>query len=309
MNRLDPTVHKVLIVDDEQDMIAVTKLGLKGLSYGGKKLEFLDVDTGAATVQALRDDPSIAVILLDVVMEDNHAGLDACKAIREELGNHTVRILLRTGQPGAAPEKETIDAYDIDGYLPKAELTTNRLYTAVRTALKAWEELVELERHRAVLTEIHQLALSLHSYDSLDSSLNRLASAAVAICPVAMAVLQVEVIDAGGDSTTHLIYPNTNDDAVAARAAADEVVRQIAGLPQTTTATAPSQVGDGVYVPISIHHGLGRGWLFLSGCDLDDLTGKALALLAAHAGNALYSTIAQRNLEARDENVFDETGV
>jgi hypothetical protein len=74
------------------------------------------------------------VILLDVVMETDTAGLDLCAAIRGELGNPLVRILLRTGQPGIAPEQHTIDTYDIDGYLAKTETSSARLYTAVGCA-------------------------------------------------------------------------------------------------------------------------------------------------------------------------------
>src|SRR5262249_59490184 len=142
----------VLIVDDEPDIHAVTRLSLRGLRYRNREVKFISASSGAEAVAIVKSRPDVAVMLLDVVMESASAGLDACRTIRDELGNRFVRILLRTGQPGAAPEKQTIDEFDIDGYLPKAELTTNRLYAAVRTALKAWEELIELERHRDLLT-------------------------------------------------------------------------------------------------------------------------------------------------------------
>src|SRR5262249_7285539 len=146
-----PEKYYVLVVDDEPDVLSVTHLSLRGLSYHGREVEFLAAASGQETVQIIQAHPEVAVILLDVVMETMSAGLDACRAIRTDLGNRFVRILLHTGQPGAAPERETIDEYDIDGYLPKAELTTNRLYAAVRTALKAWEDLSHLERHRHYL--------------------------------------------------------------------------------------------------------------------------------------------------------------
>lgn len=309
MTSLSTDIYKVLVVDDEQDMISVTRLGLKGMAYAGRSLELLSTDSGEGAVNALREDPNIAVVLLDVVMENNRAGLDACKTIREELGNTTVRILLRTGQPGAAPEKETIEAYDIDGYLPKAEMTSVRLYSAVRTALKAWEELMELQRHRNVLSEIHQLALSLHSYETLNSTLQRLAGAVSVICPAPLTVMMLEDIDTAGDAATHILAPHSMGDQIAAQAATDEIVKRFASTSETRGATGPAQLEDGIYVPLNVHRGLGRGWIFLKGAKLDDLSRKALDLLAAHAGNALYSTIAQRNLEARDSAVFEETGV
>jgi CheY-like chemotaxis protein len=145
---------QVLIADDEPDVYTITQLALKGLQYRNKPVVLRATATGKETVQALKSDPSIAVILLDVVMETDSAGLDACRAIRSELGNRFVRILLRTGQPGHAPERKTIDEYDIDGYLPKAELTSTRLYSAVRTALKAWAELVEFSDIEGVLPRL-----------------------------------------------------------------------------------------------------------------------------------------------------------
>ena len=125
-----PTRHKILVVDDEPDVFALTKLSLKGLEYKGRKVELLDAATGRDAVNAMQRNPEIALILLDVVMKTNSAGLDACRRIREELGNSFVRIILRTGQPGEAPERQTIEQFDIDGYLPKAELTSDRLYSA-----------------------------------------------------------------------------------------------------------------------------------------------------------------------------------
>jgi len=42
-------------------------------------------------------------VLLDVIMETDQAGLDLVEFIRDTLKNETVRIILRTGQPGQAP--------------------------------------------------------------------------------------------------------------------------------------------------------------------------------------------------------------
>ena len=95
-----PERYELLVVDDEPDIHAVTRLSLRGLRYGGREVALISAASGAEAVQAMRRQPHIAVVLLDVVMETTSAGLDACRAIRGELGNRFVRILLRTGQPG-----------------------------------------------------------------------------------------------------------------------------------------------------------------------------------------------------------------
>ncbi len=145
--------HRVLIVDDEEDVHTITRMSLRKLRYRERGLEFLSAFTGREAVEIMRRESGVAVILLDVVMESDHAGLKACRRIREELANPFVRILLRTGQAGAAPERKVIEEYDIDGYLEKAELTSTRLYSAVRTSLKAFGELMDLETIVAARTE------------------------------------------------------------------------------------------------------------------------------------------------------------
>ena len=71
----------------------------------------------------LNQQENISVGLIDVVMESNHAGLDLIKYIRQDIGNHDIRLILRTGQPGEAPEEAVIRDYDINDYKNKTELT------------------------------------------------------------------------------------------------------------------------------------------------------------------------------------------
>ncbi|MFF7242138.1 response regulator [Streptomyces collinus] len=153
----------VLVVDDEDDVHQITKISLRSLTYNGDRVRVVSAYSAEEALSILRAEPHIAVTLLDVVMESDHAGLDACRSIREELKNKFVRILLRTGQPGRAPEEAVVRDYEIDGYLPKAELTSLRLTTMVRTALKAYEELRDLELRRRSLETLHESVRELDS--------------------------------------------------------------------------------------------------------------------------------------------------
>ena len=135
---------KIVIIDDDQEVHAFTKLALKSFKYNNKKIEFISIysEKEAREVLALHED--IAVILLDVVMETNNSGLDIAKFIRNDLHNDMSRIIIRTGQPGEAPERYVIDNYDINDYKEKTELTTDKLYTTIRTALVQYTQLLEL---------------------------------------------------------------------------------------------------------------------------------------------------------------------
>jgi response regulator RpfG family c-di-GMP phosphodiesterase len=158
---------RVLVVDDDADVHAVTRLALRNVSFKGRELELFSAYSAAEGFRLLRDTADIALVLLDVVMETEDAGLVLARRIREELGNHTVRVVLRTGQPGQAPEQRVIIDYDINDYKAKTELTTQRLFTAVISALRAYETLTMLERSRVGLAKILAGATNLYQAGSL----------------------------------------------------------------------------------------------------------------------------------------------
>lgn len=136
--------YKVMIIDDDEEVHAFTKLALKSFTFKGMGLEFISAFSEKESREILPLHDDIAVILLDVVMETNTSGLDLAKFIRHDLQNTMSRIIIRTGQPGEAPERYVIDNYDINDYKEKTELTTDKLYTTVRTALVQYRQLLDL---------------------------------------------------------------------------------------------------------------------------------------------------------------------
>jgi len=158
---------RVLIVDDDVDVHAVTRLALRNVSFKGRELELFSAYSGREAFGILRDTPDIALVLLDVVMETDDAGLILARRIREELHNQMVRVVLRTGQPGQAPEQRVIIEYDINDYKAKTELTTQKLFTTVISSLRAYESLNMLERSRAGLGKILSGATNLYQIHSL----------------------------------------------------------------------------------------------------------------------------------------------
>ena len=147
---------KILVVDDEAEIHNVTKLVLKDFAFEGKSITFLSAYSGEEAKALIEKHPDTALILLDVVMETDDAGLEVVKYIRDILGNLLVRIILRTGQPGQAPEDVVIIHYDINDYKTKTELTTRKLFTAIVSALRAFRALTRLEESRRQLAQIAQ---------------------------------------------------------------------------------------------------------------------------------------------------------
>src|SRR6188472_1976595 len=109
----------------------------------------------------------MAVVLLDVVMESEGAGLELVEYIRNEIKNETVRIILRTGQPGQAPERRVIVDYDINDYKAKTELTADKLFTALTAALRSHQQLERMVQTRRGLEIIIEAASALFDFKSM----------------------------------------------------------------------------------------------------------------------------------------------
>lgn len=146
---------KILIVDDEEEVHAVTRMVLADFEFDGRTLELLSATSADEAKRLLVETRDIAVTLLDVVMGDDDSGLQLVKFIREELGNPRIRIVIRTGQPGYAPEKNIILDYDINDYTEKVLLTSTRLISTVVSSLRAYRDLITLEHYSAELHAIN----------------------------------------------------------------------------------------------------------------------------------------------------------
>ncbi len=148
---------KILIVDDDIEVHEVTKLALSDFTFEGRSLTFVSAYSEREAKQLIQSHPDTAIIFLDVVMETESAGLQVVKYVREELGNSLVRIVLRTGQPGQAPEDVVAVNYGIDDYKTKTELTSQKLFITVVTALRAFSTLMRmLDMSRTLELELVQ---------------------------------------------------------------------------------------------------------------------------------------------------------
>lgn len=162
---------KILVVDDEPDVCALTRLCLKDFRFAERGLEILQAASAYEARNLLAQHKDIAVALIDIVMETDDAGLRLVEYIRQTLDNQLIRLIIRTGQPGIAPERFVIDHYDIDDYKDKTELTATRLYTTVRTAIKSYGDLKVIDLNRAGLS--HVLAAAPDIYRLANTSLNQ----------------------------------------------------------------------------------------------------------------------------------------
>ena len=138
----------ILVVDDEPDVLAVTRLALKDVQVDGVPLRILTARSKGEAIDLLTGShgppsgPSFAVALIDVVMDTPTAGLEVCDFVRNQLKNKTTQLYIRTGQAGFAPERSVVDRYDVNGYFTKVELTEDKLYSLVKSGVRQNEYLV-----------------------------------------------------------------------------------------------------------------------------------------------------------------------
>ena len=158
---------QVAVIDDEPAVHDGTRFALSDYTLNGQGLNIISAYSAAEGRELLRRHPDVAVILLDVIMESDTAGLDLVEFIRKDLKNDTVRIILRTGQPGQAPERRVIVDYDINDYKAKTELTADKLFTALTAALRSYQQLQRMVETRRGLEIIIEAAGTLFDFKSM----------------------------------------------------------------------------------------------------------------------------------------------
>lgn len=158
---LHKTAWRILVVDDDQEVHIATDFALQHVEIYGRRLQLLHAASAEEAQALLEKDRDFAIILLDVVMETEDAGLRMVSHIRETLGLHLTRIILRTGQPGYAPELTVFNDYDINDYRTKSELTRTRLITSISGALRSYQQLYTIAENRRGLEQIIQSSTEL----------------------------------------------------------------------------------------------------------------------------------------------------
>ena len=171
---------EMLVVDDEEDVHRMSTLVMDSYTFLGRNVNIHSAYSANEAKKLLRQRDDFAIVLLDVVMEEKDTGLKLVEFIRRELGNDIVSIIMRTGQPGEAPEEKVINEYEINDYVEKEQLTVRRLYTAITTSLRQFSNLMRLKqaeealrasqsRNKAILSAIPDMMILLSdSGDILD---------------------------------------------------------------------------------------------------------------------------------------------
>lgn len=153
-NTIKQAPWHILIVDDEPGVHQVTDMVLKEFEFGGRPLKITNAYSAKEGREVMEKESDIALAIIDVVMETDDAGLELVRHIRDDLNNHYSRLVLRTGQPGQAPEEHVIINYDVDDYKDKTELSSNKLITLLYTSLRSYRDICTIDQHRRSLEQV-----------------------------------------------------------------------------------------------------------------------------------------------------------
>jgi len=172
--KIDLAPWHILVVDDEPSVHDVTRLTLARLEIFDQPIKIHSAFSAAEARELLKGDTIFCMAFVDVVMETQHAGLELVDWIRNDINNHDIRLILRTGQAGMAPEAEVIRNYDINDYKSKTELTAQSLSTCVFNGVRGYRDITTISRSLTAFRKLIDTSASLLKEDDI----NQMASTA-----------------------------------------------------------------------------------------------------------------------------------
>ncbi|WP_068436376.1 response regulator [Magnetospirillum sp. XM-1] len=299
-------IWKLLVVDDESDVRQLTRISLRGFRFVDRDLEIIEAASAYEAREQLAQHDDIAVALIDVVMETDDAGLQLVEYIRKSLNNQFIRLIIRTGQPGLAPERYVIDSFDIDDYKDKTELTATRLYTTVRSALKSYRDLRAIEMNRIGLQHVLEAAPDIYriSNRSLNQFFQGVLTQIVGLCNLS---------DTSFISTIDGLIATFDEQAITIQATSGDLTRQDRfGQIRELCAEAvlsgqmPSGLRKDSYVVPLIVQQKPAGFIYVEPTqDLNEADRNLISMVAQQCSNALENLRLHINLSDSHDHMID----
>ena len=302
---------RVLLVDDEPDVHTITKLALTRFELDGRGLEFLHAHSAAEARVVLQRTPDIALAIVDVVMENETAGLELARWLRHDLNNRFTRIVLRTGQPGQAPEEKVIVEYDINDYKEKTELDRKKLFTTVFSALRAYRDIMRIdearryqERFRLGLEAV--LAASAHMLEA--HSMREFASG---LLQQVASLLHLD--DRGVLVRLSALHEKSHYEVLASVGNCvddrGEILPDIVRALQQAEAARQHIIVDGCFVGYFPSQHVTASLLYLNGVtDVDDLDMRLIDIFSTHVTLAFENLLLNKEVFDSQTDLIDKLG-
>ena len=160
---------RILVIDDDESVHQVTRLVLADAEIEHRNLEIVSAFSSKEAREIMLNDDSFCMAFVDVVMETDHAGLELVEWIRKDLKNQAIRLVLRTGQAGSAPEARVIKEFDINDYKEKTDFTANKMITTVYASIRAYRDIMTIQRSLDAFKKLIEATHDLLKIDQLKS--------------------------------------------------------------------------------------------------------------------------------------------
>lgn len=303
---------KVLIVDDEPEIHTVTKLAFSDFVFQDRNIEFISALSGADAKRLVKEHDDIAVVLLDVVMETDDAGLRVADFIRNDAQNYFTRIILRTGQPGQAPEREVIVNYDINDYKSKTELTAQKLFTVVISALRSYRDIINVELSRKGLEQVIESSTQLFNISSMDAFMDSLVQqmASMHDSQIEVAYLTTR-IPKSKDLHDHIAYTRSADSGdMKVLPAIQALTDKASEISVEALKNQKLVLRDGVMVGFCNAHSFNGALLVLSGLPtaLESNDQRLLEIFAKNVQAAFEKIQLAQTIESNQKNILQQAG-
>jgi response regulator RpfG family c-di-GMP phosphodiesterase len=302
---------RVLVVDDEPDVHTITKLALSRFELDGRGLEFLHAHSGAQARAILQTEPDIALAIVDVVMETETAGLELSRWMRQDLKNHFTRIVLRTGQPGQAPEERVIVEYDINDYKEKTELDRKKLFTTVFSALRAYRDIMQIDearRHEEHFRIGLEMVIAASAHVLEHRSMHDFASG---LLQQVASLLHLD--DRGVLVRLSALHANTHYEVLASVGncvdARGEIVPEIVSALQRAEAARHHIIQDGCFVGYFPSQHVSASLLYLNGVsEVDDLDMRLIDIFSTHVALAFENLLLNKEIFDTQAELINKLG-
>ncbi len=305
----------VLIVDDEPDIHSITKLALKRYTFEGKEIEFISAYSAKEAKDIMSTHAQIGLIFLDVVMETDDAGLQFVKWLRLQQKNNLTRIILRTGQPGQAPEEQVIMDYDINDYKQKTELDRRRLFTAVTCALRGYRDLIEIESSRQHeelfkegLKKVIEATAHVMEEQKLTSFFQGLLQQVLSILRFEQQGALIKITNAGGTIYDNSDYKVITQIGTNVDKHLDDVVKR---LMNTAIKLKESVFEDDIFIAYLPSLSTQESLIYLKGVDIDhieELDIQLLQMFCRSAGIAFDNLMMKSEVQRTQAEVINRLG-
>ena len=158
----------ILVVDDDNYIHVLFREILKDFEFKGKTINIISAFNTKEARNILIEKDNIAVIFIDIFLEEKESGFLLSKYIREDIKNNNSRIILMTGKGTTKLKEEAILNYNINGYEDKSTLFSEKLFVILISAIRGYRDILHIDNNKKIMEQVVESSSQLLKTNSLE---------------------------------------------------------------------------------------------------------------------------------------------